>query len=262
MAKAAKAAPKSAPRLVTIDGAPTQAARQPRQNHVNLFDLAYDRLEELIVSCVLKPGQQVTILELQSQLGLGRTPVHQAVNRLASDTIIIIRPRHGLQVAPVDLARERMLLRLRRDIERFVVQLASERAKAAQRSQLLHIARSLRARRETMTVEDFNLLDRRIDRLLIAAADEPFLEHTMRPLQTISRRVGWLYHRCVAEPVMLLGTIDRHTAIIEAVANRHVEAAMAATDSLIDFVDSMFETMESEIDPSLLDCSFQPLVTR
>lgn len=262
MARPAKAALKSAPRLVTVDGAPTQAARQPRQNHVNLFDLAYDRLEELIVSCVLKPGRQVTILELQSLLELGRTPVHQAVNRLASDTLIIIRPRHGLQVAPVDLARERTLLRLRRDIERFVVQLAAERAKAVQRSQLLHIARGLRAQRTTMTVEDFNLLDRRIDRLLIAASDEPFLEHTMRPLQTISRRVGWLYHRCVAEPVMLLGTIDRHLAIVEAVANHGIPAAMAATDSLIDFVDSMFEAMENEIDPSLLDCSFEPLVTR
>jgi DNA-binding GntR family transcriptional regulator len=94
---------------------------------------------------------------------------------------------------------------------------------------------------------------------MMAAADEPFLEHTMRPLHTISRRVGWLYHRCVAQPASLLGTVDHHLAIVEAVANRHVEAAASATDRLIDFVDAMFDEMEQAIDPSLLDCSFEPI---
>jgi hypothetical protein len=37
---------------------------------------------------------------------------------------------------------------------------------------------------------------------------------------------------------------------------------MTASDALIDFVDSMFETMEREVDPSLLDCSLEPLIVR
>ena len=256
MAKAAK----PGPLLVIVDGAPAQPDKPARQNRVNLFDLAYETLEELIIGCTLKPGQLVTIQDLQTLTGLGRTPIHQAVNRLAGDTLIIIRPRHGLQIAPVDLARERTLLMLRRDVERFVVRLATERARAAHRSQLLHIARGLRAQRDTMTVDAFNRLDRRLDRLLIAAADEPFLEHTLRPLHTISRRVGWLYHRCVATPNNLLDTIDCHQAVVEAVVSRHADEAVAASDRLIDFVDSMFDVMERDIDPSLLDCSFQPVV--
>ena len=132
--------------LVGTEPAPPPVEKPVRQNRVNLFDLAYEKLEDLIVSCTLKPGQLVTIQELQTLTGLGRTPIHQAVNRLAGDTLIIIRPRHGLQIAPVDLARERTLLRLRRDVERFVVGLATERARPAHRSQLMHIARNLRAR--------------------------------------------------------------------------------------------------------------------
>jgi DNA-binding FadR family transcriptional regulator len=57
-------------------------------------------------------------------------------------------------------------------------------------------------------------------------------------------------------------TIDSHLAILDAVANRHVTQAMAASDALIDFVDSMFDTMEREVDPSLLDCSLEPLIVR
>src|ERR1700743_1600927 len=96
-----------------------------RHNRMNLFDLAYEQIEDLIVSCRLKPGQYITMQDLQDSTGLGRTPVHQAVSRLAADTIIFVRPRHGLQIAPVDLERERLLLRLRADIERFVIRLAT-----------------------------------------------------------------------------------------------------------------------------------------
>src|SRR5277367_6526955 len=99
-----------------------------RRNRLNLANLAYDQLEELIVSCALKPGQFLAIQDLQTMTGGGRTPVHQAVSRLSADTLILIRPRHGLQIAPIDLARERVLLGLRRDMERFVVRLATERA--------------------------------------------------------------------------------------------------------------------------------------
>ena len=259
MAKAVNKPPLPvAPRLVAVEG--RAAVETPiRQNRQNLVELAYERLEERIVTCELKPGRLLTILELQGVLGFGRTPIHQAVNRLAGDTLIIIRPRHGLQIAPVDLARDRTLLQLRRDVERFVVRLATERSRATHRSQLLHLARSMRARSGVMTVDEFNRIDRRLDRLVIAAADEPFLEHTLRPLRTISRRIGWIYHRCIAAPEDLRQTIDGHLAIVEAVANRHLDAAVAATDALIDFADSMFTVMEREVDPALLDCSFEPL---
>ncbi len=223
----------------------------------NLFDRAYEEIEELIVACRLRPGQLLSIQELQALTGLGRTPVYQAVSRLAADTLIQIRARHGLRIAPVDLGRERMLLQLRRDVERFVIRLAAERSDASHRNQLLHLARALRS---GMTVDDFNRLDRRLDRLLIAMAGEPFLEHTLRPLHTISRRIGWIYHTSMTEPGMLRRTINSHLAVVDAVANRDADKAVAASDALIDFADSMFDVLEREIDPSLLDCGLEPLV--
>jgi DNA-binding GntR family transcriptional regulator len=186
--------------------------------------------------------------------------VHQAVSRLADDTLIIIKPRHGVQIAPIDLARERMLLQLRHDIERFVIRLAAERSGPSHRNQFLHIERLLRERRDSMTVEEFNVLDRRIDKLILAVAGEPFLEHTVRPLHTIFRRIGWVHHRYIKGDTGLQTTIDCHLAVLNAVANRHIKEAMAASDALIDFVDRMFDVMEREIDPSLLDCSLEPLI--
>lgn len=224
----------------------------------NLFEAAYLRIEELLVNCSLKPGRFLTVQELQDLTGFGRTPVHSAVNRLATDTLIIIRPRHGLQIAPIDLARERLLLGLRRDMERFVIRLAAERASLSHRNQMQQIERVLRERRNAVSIDEFNQFDRRIDALVLAASGEPFLVHTMRPLHTIYRRIGYIYHRLLPDHD-LTGTIDRHVAILNAVAGQRASAAVKASDTLMDFMDQMFADMVSGIDPRLLDCNIEPL---
>lgn len=226
-----------------------------RLNHLNQANLAYDQLEALIVTCALKPGLYLSIQDLQKMTGGGRTPVHQAVSRLADDTLIVVRPRHGLQIAPIDMTRERVLLPLRRELERFVVRLATERAGPSYRNQLLHIARTLRATPGQIPIETFNHLDRRIDHLLVAAAGEPFLVNTLRPLHTIFRRIGWIYHSWVRAGEGLGQTIDTHLAILDAVAAGRTKDAVAASDRLIAFSNSMFDVIETEIDPSRLDCN-------
>ena len=230
-----------------------------RSRGANLSELAYDRLEELIVCCALRPGAFLSIPDLQQRTGLGRTPTHLAVNRLAADTLIVIRPRHGLQIAPIDLARERVLLQLRRDLERFVVRLATERAGASHRNQMLHVTGLLRDKAARLTIDEFNRLDRRMDQLLVAAAGEAFLEHTLRPLHTISRRIGWIYHSRVCPREGLGRTLDCHLAILGAVAAGRAQDAVAATDCLIAFCDSMFDVLGRGTDPALFDCNLEML---
>jgi DNA-binding GntR family transcriptional regulator len=120
---------------------------------------------------------------------------------------------------------------------------------------LLHISRTLRESAGRMTIGEFNKLDRRIDQLLSTAAGEPFLEHTLRPLHTIFRRLGLIYHNWVAPHAGLDGTVACHLAMLDAVAARQPDAAVAAADKLVAFVDSMFDAMERGIDPALLDCN-------
>jgi DNA-binding GntR family transcriptional regulator len=251
--------PRAEGRRQAAAGRPAAPARPARLNRNNLAELAYDRLEEMIVTCALRPGQLLSIQDLQDRTALGRTPTHQAVSRLAADTLIVIRPRHGLQIAPVDLARGRTLIPLRRDMERFVVRLATERGGASYRNQLLHITRVLREGAADMTIDDFNRLDRRIDHLLIAAAGEPFLEHTLRPLHTLFRRTGWIYHNWVRPDEGLHRTVECHLAILDAVAGGRVRDAVAAADRLVSFSDSMFDVLGQGIDPALFDCNLELL---
>jgi DNA-binding GntR family transcriptional regulator len=246
------------PKLVEVrklSAARRQKAESRGASPLNQFERAYEAIEERLVNCELRPGRYLALQELQQLVGFGRTPVHQAVSRLAADTLITVHPRRGLQVAPIDLARERVLLRLRRDIERFVIRLAAEQSSASHRNQMLHIKRHLLDNREQITIESFNGIDRRIDRLFLTAAGEPFVENALRPLHTIFRRIGWLYHTQTSAESNLHRTIDVHLALLDAVVNRHVEAAITASDELISFVDGMFDVLEREIDPTLLDSS-------
>lgn len=226
-----------------------------RRNQVNLSDTAYERLEQLLICCELKPGRFMATHELQAMTGFGRTPVHQAVSRLAAETLLLVTPRHGVQIAPIDLTRERLLLDLRRDMERFVIRLATQRSGASQRNQMMHIKRHLVEHGGGMTIDQFNVVDRRIDQLFLAAANEPFVESTLRPLHTIFRRIGWIYHMRTAARADLQATVAGHIAVIDAVASGDVHAAIAASDSLMDFVESMFSVLEREVSPAVLDCS-------
>ena len=238
---------------------PSEAAPR-RRNRINLFELAYQRIEDLLVNCTLKPGRYLTMQDLQDLTGFGRTPFHHAVNRLAADTLINIRPRHGLQIAPIDLARERMLLNLRRDIERFVIRLATERSGPSHRNQLLHMERVLRERRNTLDAGRFQRArsrDRPADRVdrerAVPRTYAQAAAHAVPP-------IGYIHHTYMPGQSHLDGTVDHHLAVLNAVANRHVDRAVAASDALMDFVDSMFDVLEVEIDPSLLDSSIEPLL--
>ena len=119
-------------------------------------------------------------------------------------------------------------------MERFVIRLAAERASLSHRNQMLHIERVLTERRATVAIDEFNKLDRRIDTLILAAGGEPFLAHTMQPLHTIYRRIGFIYHRLMPGHADLTGSIDRHLAILNAVANRRVHVAVVVGEEFED----------------------------
>ena len=249
------ATPRRAPRSAKTRKAATSARAVPAaaRGSESLAVVAYDRIEDLIVHCRVAPGAGITTHALQDLVNLGRTPVHQAVRRLAAETLIRIRPRDGLQISPIDLQRDRRLLQLRREMDRFVAELATERLDANQRNRLLRLGATISERREDMDVYEFNGYDRQLDAILLNASAEPFLDRTLRPLHTIFRRAGHVHLTHLGGAAGLNRTIECHLALLSAVVDRNTKGAKAASDTLIDFAQSMFDNLEGNIDPALLD---------
>ncbi len=84
----------------------------------SLTDRAYGELEERIVTLQLEPGAVLSETTLAQQLGFGRTPVREALQRLAREGLVVIFPRRGILVSEIDVKRQLALLEVRRERER------------------------------------------------------------------------------------------------------------------------------------------------
>ncbi|MDP5308688.1 GntR family transcriptional regulator [Paracoccus spongiarum] len=222
----------------------------------DLTSAAYERIEELFISMRLQPGATLRTQDLQELTGLGRTPVHQAVRRLAAETLLDVQPRNGLRVSPIDLARERRLADLRRDMDRFVVGAVIARMAGNERARLHHITRRLEDERATITLDRFNMLDKAFDKFMIQSAGERFLDRCLRPLKALGRRAGFLDITRVSGQQGLDETVGHHLAIMQAVLAGDVARAREMSDRLVEFGLTMLDRLEQNIDPALLDVSF------
>lgn len=225
----------------------------------DLTATAYERIEELFVSMRLQPGASLRTQDIQSLIGLGRTPVHQAIRRLSAETLFEIRPRNGLMVAPIDLARERHLANLRRDMIRFVTEAAMRNMSANERARVHYLRRALSSGETPMSVDRFNEIDKSFDTLLIQASGERFLERALRPLHAIARRTGYLHLTRISGETGLARTVERHIAIMDAVLSGDEKAARESCEALIACGIEMIDELERQIDPHFLDIRYVPL---
>ena len=91
----------------------------------SLADAAYQLIEEKIVTLELAPGSRVTERALCELTNFGRTPVREALLRLAQGFLIEILPRNGVRIAPMDYEVVLMTLEVRRRVERLIVERAA-----------------------------------------------------------------------------------------------------------------------------------------
>lgn len=199
-----------------------------------LTDRAYRELEELITTLQLPPGTVLSELSLSQQLGIGRTPIREALQRLARDGLVVVMPRRGILVSEINLHAQLRLLEVRRVLERLMAGLAAERANAAERRVFGEIAAGMRrAAREADDIA-FMRLDRKLNQLVAAAARNDFAARSMGLMHALSRRFWYQHYREVAD-LPLAATL--HARLAEAIARRERQGAEAASDALVDYIE-------------------------
>jgi DNA-binding GntR family transcriptional regulator len=92
---------------------PAGRAREPG---LSLTDRAYRDLEEMIVTLQLLPGSAVSETALSQRLGIGRTPIREALQRLARERLVTILPRRGIIVSEINVKSQLRLLEVRREV--------------------------------------------------------------------------------------------------------------------------------------------------
>jgi len=205
------------------------------QSDLSLTDSAYAQLEELIVTLQLPPGMFLSEMALATRLGIGRTPIREALQRLARDGLVNILPRRGVMVSEIDLRAQLRLLEVRRELERLLARRAAERATAEERTVFAELARSMRAAAAIADDLAFMRMDLQFNELVAASARNEFASRSIGLMHGLSRRF-WYHHYREAADLPL--TARLHAEVAEAIAARDGEAAAAASDRLVGYIES------------------------
>ena len=200
----------------------------------SLTDRAYDLLEEMIGTLRLAPGTPVSEAELSAQLGIGRTPVREAMQRLARERLLLVLPRRGCIVTPIRPEEEVMLIETRRAIETLVMEKASARASDAERTQFGEIAARMKTALRTQDFDAFARLDAEFNRLCIAACRNELAGSMMQVIAPLNRRFWFTHHgRTLSKE-----GVEAHIKIALALSRGDAKAALAGIERLLRYVES------------------------
>lgn len=224
---------------------PRTRGRAAASADATLTDRAYRALEEEIVTLRLAPGAVVSEALLSERLGIGRTPIREALQRLAREHLVQILPRRGIVVSDVNVATQLRLLEARREIERLIVRSAARRALPAQRARFAQLAEAMREAGEARDETAFLRLDRAFNLLCLDAARNEFAEGAMTLMHGLSRRFWFIHYREFGElPV----SARLHADVARGIAAGDQRAAAAASDRLIDHLESFTRaTVQAEV---------------
>ena len=205
---------------------PTVPLRPPSQS-----DQAYDQLEELIVTLQLPPGSPVTEGKLAERLGIGRTPVREALQRLARENLVVALPQRGYLISQIDVGMQLRLLETRREVERLIARCAARRASAEERRRFDALADVFHKASVDNEATAFIRADREFNELSLKAARNEFAAGAMRLMHGLSRRVWYMHWRQAAD---MPETAHAHAVLARAIAKGDEEGAARALDVLLD----------------------------
>ena len=175
----------------------------------SLADKAYHEIRGLIVSLELAPGAVIDERELIERLEIGRTPIREALRRLAHERLVEVYPRRGMFVTGVDVRELARLSEVREVLEPEAARLAAERATEADRAALAALLDELEA-----GGSELMNLDERIHRAVYRAAHNQLLEATLEQYYVLALRIWSIALDRAHE---LEEAVEAHRALLQAI---------------------------------------------
>jgi DNA-binding GntR family transcriptional regulator len=204
-----------------------------------LTEEAYRQIEERIVTLRLKPGEVLSEQALSASLRIGRTPIREALQRLAREGLIIVLPRKGILVSDINPRNQLLVLEVRRELERLLSRSGAERATKDEKEQLAETARAMDSAGRNNDDIEFMRLDRDLNQLMLEAAHNDYATRAMKLLQGLSRRFWYMHYREAADLPLCA---KLHAEQARAIARGSAARAAKASDNLMDYVESFTRT--------------------
>jgi DNA-binding GntR family transcriptional regulator len=191
--------------------------RQPSQVTATdgglIADRAYVAMRDRIVTLRLAPGTALREEELMRSLGLGRTPLREAVKRLALEGLVEVRPRSGTYVTDVEATDIVHIAEVRAELEAQAARLAAKRMDDALRASAAALDAELRAIDGTTGIGAYMRLDERVHHFVWEAAGNPYLLDALERLWALSLRI---WHLVLERVAALPAAVHEQRALLDA----------------------------------------------
>lgn len=206
------------------------------QMETSLTETAHDQIQNMIVTGALTPRQLLSESELARELGCGRTPVREALQRLEFEGFVEILPRRGILVTAVDVNLQLELLETRRPLENLMVTLAARRATDSQREKMRDLAEKLEIAVAENDRQNYLAINKSIHKLQASATHNRFLQSQLNFIHNLSRRFWYSF---ITDTQSFSKAATFHSATLRAIADREGEIAVQHNNALIGLLDSV-----------------------
>lgn len=184
---------------------------------------AYERLKKKLIMLDIRPGEPINDALLATELGVGRTPVREALKRLETDHLVVTYPRRGTFATVVDVTELGAISDLRQLLEPHAARRAAENATTQMRSELRARADEIRHLDIRDGDRDFFFAeDMAVHRLIYRATGNPHLEDVLVRYDNLATRIWCLVIDKLPD---LADHIRGHAALLEAIADGDGDAA-------------------------------------
>ncbi len=187
----------------------------------SLSQQAYDAIKQKIVSLVLSPGEVIDEVVLREELGLGRTPIREALQRLAQEKLVLIVPRRGMFVTEIGIADLQQLFEARLELESFATKLAAQRGTAVH-WQPMEATLTRFIIDKNLDNETLIEIDAACHYLIYEAADNKFLKDTLTTMYALSLR---LWYFALSKIGNMHGAVLEHQHMLEALKSGDADMA-------------------------------------
>jgi DNA-binding GntR family transcriptional regulator len=209
----------------------------------SLSEQAYRIIEEMIVTLALAPGTLFTETDLAEQIGIGRTPVREALKQMAVEQLVVSIPRRGIMVTEINITDHLLLLETRRALDSLIARRAARRATSAERAQLQAYAEALAQAVQAENLAEYIRIDYEFDGLMAEIARNQFATTAVAPLHVHSRRF-WTAYKAYGDWSRIA---DLHVNLMEQVVAGDEAQAGAAAEALVDYLDEFTRKVIEEI---------------
>ena len=203
-------------------------------------DVAYEQLREMILDLRLAPGEVLNELSLAAQIGIGRMPVREALQRLASDRFVVALPRRGTVVSSMTMVDVAHLYEAREAVECGIARVVVRRITDEQIRELRSLVERTDEARGVFDAERFLLDDLRVHRFVIGMLDNALLHNAADSLLLHNLR----FWRSFFQTRLPQGdTMLSHRDLLTAFENRDGSAAEEATRAHIEGARQLLVTL-------------------